>query len=185
MAEVTAGARRSGKRPIHSAHKCTRRSTSPVHTNCGAPTCVTSWPSASKYVLNRHLKQALCTAGQKCPGRQRPTKAANFTPTLLGPRLGTAVKHRQRDRWYRAGRGSFYCPLCTHTCACVCRQVCILCRLCTRVRSPASLCIFKHHFVLHTPADASGYASRGFPGCFLLPSQMSGNVTPSTASVSS
>lgn len=37
-------------------------------------------------------------------------------------------------------------------------------------RSPVSLCIFEHRLVLHTPADAPGYASRGSPDCFLSPS---------------
>ena len=133
-----------------------------MHTRIRTPTWVTSRQSDGKYVLKYASKtEHAGTPKQTCTSRQSPTKAANFTPTLLGPCLGTAVKHRQRDRWCRAGRRSFYCPSVRVTRA---RLHACLCAFVPRARAylPCLRAFFKHHFVLHThththtPARVSG-----------------------------
>lgn len=71
---------------------------------------------------NTRLNQVFCYTQTHRHKQTETYKAANFTPTLLRPCLGTAVKHRQRDRWYRAGRRGFCCPLCTHVSVRICKR---------------------------------------------------------------
>lgn len=122
------------------------------------------------------------TPRQIYTSRQSLTMAANFTLSLLGPCLGTATKYTQRDRWCRPGKRTFYCPLRVYVFASVCLYafdgLCVYACACLR----ASSCVFiRFQTSLCTPqtsrVEAPGYASSASLHCFLLPSEVSGNVT--------